>query len=247
MIDQGFFDMELAIVKEINKEYIESVKCYEREIANNDSSVLPDSYINLAFLYWSFAFEFLEFMLPNSIPEDYSIIGVERYQMIIELGLINYPNNAELHFWKKYFQHIIYGDIFTAEDCKKLVEKYEQDGIMPVYENEWEEKYRKSELEETIIGLYEVQPKLFASLNIDPKKTFVRLLDLLLDSNERENLFKIINEVVELEPEEREDLANLFKTTKLNRIIETIKLIEDRSKTFYILKDLLFNPDLKAN
>ncbi len=131
--------------------------------------------------------------------------------------------------------------------ASRLVEKYEQDGIMPVYENEWEEKYKKPQLEETIIGLYEAQPKLFASLNIDQKKTFVRLLDLLLDSNERENLFKIINEVVELEPEEREDLANLFKTTKLNRIIETIKLIEDRYKTFYLLKDLVFNPDLKAN
>lgn len=131
--------------------------------------------------------------------------------------------------------------------ASRLVEKYEQDGIMPVYENEWEEKYKKPQLEETIIGLYEAQPKLFTSLNIDQKKTFVRLLDLLLDSNERENLFKIINEVVELEPEEREDLANLFKTTKLNRIIETIKLIEDRYKTFYLLKDLVFNSNLKAN
>ncbi len=131
--------------------------------------------------------------------------------------------------------------------ASRLVEKYEQDGIMPVYESEWEEKYKKPQLEETIIGLYEAQPKLFASLNIDQKKTFVRLLDLLLDSNERENLFKIIDEVVELESEEREDLANLFKTTKLNRIIETIKLIEDRYKTFYLLKDLVFNPDLKAN
>lgn len=131
--------------------------------------------------------------------------------------------------------------------ASRLVEKYEQEGIMPAYENEWEEKYKKPQLEETIIGLYEAQPKLFSSLNIDQKKTFVRLLDLLLDSNERENLFKIINEVVELEPEEREDLANLFKTTKFNRIIETIKLIEDRYKTFYLLKDLVFNSELKAN
>jgi hypothetical protein len=131
--------------------------------------------------------------------------------------------------------------------ASRLVEKYEQDGIMPVYENEWEEKYKRPQLEETIIGLYEAQPKLFTSLNIDQKKTFVRLLDLLLDSNERENLFKIINEVVELEPEEREDLVNLFKTTKLNRIIETIKLIEDRYKTFYLLRDLVFNAELKAN
>lgn len=131
--------------------------------------------------------------------------------------------------------------------ASRLVEKYEQDGIMPIYENEWEEKYKRPQLEETIIGLYEAQPKLFAALNIDQKKTFVRLLDLLLDSNERENLFRIINEVVELEPEERADLANLFRTTKLNRIVETIKLIEDRYKTFYLLKDLVFNPDLKAN
>lgn len=131
--------------------------------------------------------------------------------------------------------------------ASRLVEKYEQDGIMPIYENEWEEKYKRPQLEETIIGLYEAQPKLFAALNIDQKKTFVRLLDLLLDSNERENLFKIINEVVELEPEERADLANLFRTTKLNRIVETIKLIEDRYKTFYLLKDLVFNPNLKAN
>lgn len=131
--------------------------------------------------------------------------------------------------------------------ASRLVEKYEQDGIMPVYENEWEEKYKRPQLEETIIGLYEAQPKLFTSLNIDQKKTFVRLLDLLLDSNERENLFKIINEVVELEPEEREDLVDLFKTTKLNRIIETIKLVEDRYKIFYLLKDLVFNADLKAN
>lgn len=136
---------------------------------------------------------------------------------------------------------------FLRVYASRLVEKYEQEGIMPVYENEWEEKYKRPQLEETIIGLYEAQPKLFASLNIDQKKTFVRLLDLLLDSNERENLFKIINEVVELEPEEREDLVGLFKTTKLNRIIETIKLIEDRYRTFYLLKDLVFNPDLKAN
>lgn len=131
--------------------------------------------------------------------------------------------------------------------ASRLVEKYEQDGVMPTYENEWEERFKKPQLEETIIGLYEAQPKLFTALNIDQKKTFVRLLDLLLDSNERENLFKIINEVVELEPEEREDLANLFKTTKLNSICETIKLIEDRYRIFYLLKDLVFNPDLKAN
>jgi len=131
--------------------------------------------------------------------------------------------------------------------ASRLVEQYEQDGILPTYENEWEEKYKKPQLEETIIGLYEAQPKLFSSLNIEQKKTFVRFLDLLLDSNEREQVFKILDEIIELDSDERKDLADLFKTTRLTRIIDSIKLIEDRYKTYYELKELVFNPDLKAD
>jgi hypothetical protein len=136
---------------------------------------------------------------------------------------------------------------FLRVFASKMVEKFEQDGVMPVYKNEWENLYKKSQLEETIIGLYEAQPKLFTNLNIEQKKTFVRFLNLLLDSNERESLFKIIDEIIELDQEEREDLAKLFKVTRLNRIIETTKLIEDRYRTYYKLKDLVFNPDLKAD
>lgn len=136
---------------------------------------------------------------------------------------------------------------FVKVLATKLVEQYEVDGIFPVYSSEWEEKYKKQQLEETIIGLYEAQPKLFNSLNINQKKTFVRFLDLLLDSNERDRLFGIIEEIIELDPEEREDLSKLFITTSLNKIIECIKLIEDRYKIYYQIKDLVFNPDLKAN
>lgn len=136
---------------------------------------------------------------------------------------------------------------FLKRYASKLIEQYEEAGIMPSYNNDWERKFKRPQLEETIAGLYEVQPKLFNNLNIDQKKAFVRLLDLLLDSNERDNIFKIIEEIVELEPKEREDLAELFKSTRLNRITETIKLIEDRYKTVYQLKEIVFNSDFKAN
>jgi hypothetical protein len=129
----------------------------------------------------------------------------------------------------------------------KLIEQYEEGGILPTYKTEWEEKFRKENLIETLKSLYEVQPKLFTSLNINQKKTFVRFLDLLLDSNERDDIFKVLDEILDLEPKEREDLAKIFKTTRLNRVIETLKLIEDRYKTYYKLRDLVFNPDLKAD
>ncbi len=135
---------------------------------------------------------------------------------------------------------------FLREYASQMVEDFELNGIFPEYKNSWE-VYRKNELKETIIGLYEAQPKVFTNLNIEQKKTFVRFLDLLLDSNERDHIFDILEEVTSLEPEEREDLAKLFKSTKLDRIISTIKLIEDRYRTYYILKELVFNDKLKAN
>ena len=123
--------MEVALKKEINREYLEATKCYEDEIANNKTPILPNSYINLAFLYWSFAFEF---SIPEDISEDHSILGGNRYQIILDLGLNNYPKNVELHFWKKYFQHIIYGDEFSEKDCQKLLEEYgDGESIVPYF------------------------------------------------------------------------------------------------------------------
>ena len=89
---------------------------------------------------------------------------------------------------------------------------YELDGIIPTYNNSWEQ-IRSKELKDTIIGLYEVQPKIFSNLNLEQKKIFVQFIDLLLDSNERENIFKIIEGVTKLEPEEREDLSNILHKT----------------------------------
>ena len=45
-------NMEIAIIYDINKEYIKAVNAYETLIRNNDT--IPDYYINLSFLYWSY-------------------------------------------------------------------------------------------------------------------------------------------------------------------------------------------------
>ena len=136
---------------------------------------------------------------------------------------------------------------FLRQFADKLIENYEETGILPNYKTEWEERFKKEDLIETLKSLYEIQPKLFTSLNINQKKTFVRFLDLLLDSNEREDIFKVLDEILDLSTKEREDLAKIFKTTKLNRAIETLKLIQDRYETINILKELVYNKDLKAN
>lgn len=130
---------------------------------------------------------------------------------------------------------------------ERMVDRFEQDGILPQYANEWEQKYKKPQLEQALISLYEAEPKLFTNLNTDQKKVFVRFLDLLMESSERDQIFTIMDGIIDLEQNEREELARLFRTTRLNRIVATIKLIEDRYQAYHQLKELVLQPIFKAN
>lgn len=128
---------------------------------------------------------------------------------------------------------------------EELVEAFEASGILPSYSNQWD-IIRLDELKSVLVGLYEVQPKIFIKLNTEQKKVFVRFLNLLLDSNERENVFSVLNDITNLTSKELNDLAILLKSTNMSRIVATLNLIQERYKVFYQLKDLVFNKELGA-
>jgi hypothetical protein len=164
------------------------------------------------------------------------LIGSTRNDMVFRRlykNLANYLRDKRKPFLRQY--------------TERLIREYEQEGVFPEFgSNSWD-KYQKAELENVVRGLYEVQPKIFVNLNIEQKKTFVRLLNLVLDSDERDKLFDILGEVVELTTEEREQMVDILKVTRLSRINQTIRLIEDRYKTIAQLKELVINPTLNAN
>ena len=136
---------------------------------------------------------------------------------------------------------------FLRSFTDRLIADFEQDGAFPKFNgNEWD-KYRRKELEEVIRELYLVEPKIFSRLNTEQKKTFVHLLNLIIDSGEKDKLFDILQEIVTLDPSERVELAEILRTSKLSGIIKTIKLIEDRYRAIEQLQHLVFKPELKAN
>lgn len=99
---------------------------------------------------------------------------------------------------------------FLKEHATRLIETYEQEGIFPVYADEKEKQQQKPELVKLIKALYQIEPKLFSSLNTDQKKVQVRLIDLLLRSNQEAQLFELFNGMIELEVEEQDELASLL-------------------------------------
>lgn len=94
--------------------------------------------------------------------------------------------------------------------------------------------------------MYEVEPAIFMKLNKEQKKIFLELLNLVMDSSERNNLFKIIEAVVELDSNDRKEFAKILEVTKLKQVISTIELIRDRLLTLQNLKQLVFQHSLEA-
>ena len=132
--------------------------------------------------------------------------------------------------------------------AQNLIDSYNREEIFPEYnEKNIIEKYKHQELENLVSIVCEREPKIFSQLNKEQKKTLVRLFDLIIENGDTNCLYKILEQVVDLDDEERNELAELLDKSSMSNITKTIKLIQDRYKAVAELKELVFNPDLKAN
>jgi len=93
---------------------------------------------------------------------------------------------------------------FLKEYSGKLIEKYEEDGILP------SDKTGRENLLKVLRSLYEIQPKLFSNLSIDQKKTIVALFNSLLQSNQKDQIITILEHIIDLEDEEKTELRALL-------------------------------------
>lgn len=132
--------------------------------------------------------------------------------------------------------------------AQNLIENYRKEEIFPEYnEKNIIDRFKHQELENLVSIVCEKEPKIFTQLNKEQKKTLVRLFDLIIENGETDSLYKILDQVVDLDDDEREELASLLDKSSLSNVTKTIKLIQDRYKAIAQLKELVFNPELKAN
>ena len=138
-------------------------------------------------------------------------------------------------------------EYIRAVGATELIAQYEHDGVLPKFSNDRYGQQRKKDLVEAIRGIYTVQPKIFIKLSPEQRKTMVGFLNLLLDSNERNNVIRIIEDVVHLTPEEREELANTLRATTLSRINSAITLVKNRLLVIEGLKQLVYELETFTN
>lgn len=128
---------------------------------------------------------------------------------------------------------------------KELWDRFETKGVVQLPQNEFEIPLY-TELKDTVIGIYSVQPKLFTNLGNDQAKALVGCLKLLLQTNKRDDVITILEHINKMTDDERHKLSLILKTTELSSIANTIDLLQNRLKTVSALKSILFDTSLKV-
>lgn len=132
---------------------------------------------------------------------------------------------------------------FIRNNSEKIIDRFESEGVMPHFADNKYDAARREDFEEVVREIYSVEPKIFMDLGKEQKQTFLGLLNLVLDTEERKHVMEILDGVVKLSSDERGTLANVLRKTTLSRITRTMKLIEQRYDIVEALRALVF--DLK--
>lgn len=207
----------------IDKKHYEKYKQFTT--FNNNSIEFPHSVYIISDYFDDFA------PVPNSINSNQTILYGKSQKDDVFIKLIKELKNLVENKRKKV----------VKEDAPKVIGKLNKEGVFPKFKNSKYDQERKKDLEEVVTEIYSIQPKIFQRCSTEQKKSIIGFLNLLLDTDERENIVTIMDDITKLTPEERNDLNNVLKKTNLSRIIKTIKMLESRFNIIEILKKLVYD------
>ena len=135
---------------------------------------------------------------------------------------------------------------FLKSKAKLLIANYEEENVMPKFgQDEWD-KIREKSFKSLVANMYEVEPAIFIKLNKEQKRIFLELLNMIMDSQERNSLFNILDSILELNHNDRKEFSKILQTNRLSEIISTIKIINDRLLAINGLNKIVFDHGLQA-
>lgn len=137
--------------------------------------------------------------------------------------------------------------LFLAEQADVTLADMEKRGVFPAFDNDEYGQLRKKDFQTVTKELYCVEPKIFYKLNEKQEKSLLGFLNLLLSSEERENVLQIIEQVVSLTAEQRKSFAEVLKRSQLQFIVEAIGTIQRRVAVVEELKRIVFDLQFFAN
>jgi hypothetical protein len=133
-----------------------------------------------------------------------------------------------------------------AELADRLIDRLEKESIFPQYSRDALGMFQQKQIQQIVKEIFIFEPRIFSGLNEQQEKTIINMIDLIINSESRENLIVILDKIINLKSEDRDKLAEILKSTRLTNVIDTIQFIENRMRVIEELDELVFNRELGA-
>jgi hypothetical protein len=133
------------------------------------------------------------------------------------------------------------------EYSREFIQDLKQKGIYPYKEpaENLIEESKRQVFDIVALQIHEHLPS-FNDQDDRNKKLTLSLVSEALE-NDSKNLRKILNEIIELPEEQRDDLADLLESTSLSNIIDTMAEIKNRLNFLNGLEQIIYDKDLNKN
>lgn len=244
---------ELSIEIHENKFEINFIKWCGKIKEKYYSYFMNNEYLQIYKKTTSYNNKKLEFPHSIYVKSDYfngfKVISEKVNTIENQISLENEKNQKDKIFKEldKFIKQIINSQIkeYSKIQAPKIIEKLEKEGTFPKFNGKYG-LLKKDDLKEVLTEICAVQPKIFQG-SIENKKSIVGFLNLLLDTDEREGIINIMDNIVSLTPEERIELNDVLRKTTLSRIIRTVSAIQNRLKVIEALKKLVHDETIFTN
>lgn len=241
VIDNHMFEVSLIVWNERIKE---KYRCYyfdsKKSIKGIDTTSFNRNTINFSHSIYVNS-SFFDTWDEVSLFDSNDQIGID------EKPDVDYQTLKKL---KKEIQQFIEAQMskFLNSKADNEIKKMIEDrNTFPQFPDDEYGRLRKHDLICVTKELYCLEPRIFYKLKDIQEKSFLAFLNLLLNSEERENILTVVEQIVTLDYNQRKRFAEILKKTKLENIIETINFIENRYKVIEILKHIIFDLSNFAN
>ncbi len=130
---------------------------------------------------------------------------------------------------------------FLVQQAEEEVNRYEQDGDFPTYEDldSAESAWRLSHVKGIVKSVIVRDPTVLMRSSKRQRRLIIRLLDKLSVSNENSGMLEVLESVLSLDAGSMRQFALQLNKTKLNNIIETIEVLQNREHAIAQLKEVI--------
>lgn len=136
---------------------------------------------------------------------------------------------------------------FLVLQADKTLDDMEKRGTFPQFRDDAYDQLRKKDFMTVTRELYCVEPRIFHKLSTKQEASLLGFLNLLLSSDERENVLTIVEQIVQLTPAQRKSFADVLQRSRLQYIVDSIEILQRRAAVVEELKRIVFDAAAFAN